>query len=247
MSDNKKKAILSSAVLLFVLSLVNKGLGFIKSMTIASVFGATIQTDAYYVAEGLMQNALIPISEAVAVSFLPIYITIKEKNKEEAHKFTSRTITDIFLLALVLSGILYVVAPMLLKLMLPSYTADSYVRLLFSNPDLGHVFLHVQSAVAEFVECGEAVWIFIFYSHDEQPDPDSGSSADGTSVWPECHGDGGTVFLYCSVFVFADQESGLWMADISIWLAGFSNLEALPPGSTDFLWKCNLRVESTGG
>ena len=114
MSDNKKKAILSSAVLLFVLSLVNKGLGFIKSMTIASVFGATIQTDAYYVAEGLMQNALIPISEAVAVSFLPIYITIKEKNKEEAHKFTSRTITDIFLLALVLSGILYVVAPMLL-------------------------------------------------------------------------------------------------------------------------------------
>ena len=72
----------------------------------------TIQTDAYYVAEGLMQNALIPISEAVAVSFLPIYITIKEKNKEEAHKFTSRTITDIFLLALVLSGILYVVAPM---------------------------------------------------------------------------------------------------------------------------------------
>lgn len=124
MSDNKKKAILSSAVLLFVLSLVNKGLGFIKSMTIASVFGATIQTDAYYVAEGLMQNALIPISEAVAVSFLPIYITIKEKNKEEAHKFTSRTITDIFLLALVLSGILYVVAPMLLKLMLPSYTAD---------------------------------------------------------------------------------------------------------------------------
>ena len=115
MSDNKKKAILSSAVLLFVLSLVNKGLGFIKSMTIASVFGATIQTDAYYVAEGLMQNALIPISEAVAVSFLPIYITIKEKNKEEAHKFTSRTITDIFLLALVLSGILYVVAPVLLK------------------------------------------------------------------------------------------------------------------------------------
>lgn len=124
MQNNKKKAILSSAVLLFVLSLMNKGLGFIKSMTIASVFGATIQTDAYYVAEGLMQNALIPISEAVAVSFLPIYITIKEKNKEDAYKFTSRTITDIFLLALVLSGILYVVAPVLLKLMLPSYTAN---------------------------------------------------------------------------------------------------------------------------
>ena len=83
MSDNKKKAILSSAVLLFVLSLVNKGLGFIKSMTIASVFGATIQTDAYYVAEGLMQNALIPISEAVAVSFLPIILRLKKRIRKK--------------------------------------------------------------------------------------------------------------------------------------------------------------------
>lgn len=136
MSENKKKAILGSAVTLFVLSLLNKGLGFIKSMTIASVFGATIQTDAYYVAEGLMQNALIPVSEAVAVSFLPIYIATKEKNREDAYKFTSRTITDIFLLALVLSGILYVAAPLILRLMLPTYTPDQldasvyYFRLL---------------------------------------------------------------------------------------------------------------------
>ena len=50
---------------------------------------------------------------------------------------------------------------------------------------------------------------------------DSGSSADGTSVWSECHGDGGAIFLYCSVSVFADQKPGLWTADISIWLAGF--------------------------
>lgn len=109
---------------MFALSLLNKGLGFIKSMTIASVFGANLQTDAYYVAEGLMQNALIPISEAVAVSFLPIYIGIKEKNRQEAERFTGKTITDVFLLALVLSGLLYVAAPFFLRLMLPTYTAE---------------------------------------------------------------------------------------------------------------------------
>lgn len=158
-----------------------------------------------------MQNALIPISEAVAVSFLPIYITIKEKNKEEAHKFTSRTITDIFLLALVLSGILYVVAPMLLKLMLPSYTADQvamsvyYFRILI----WGMCFLHVQSAVAEFVECGEAVWIFIFYSHDEQPDPDSGSSADGTSVWAWSAMAMAVPFSYIAQYLFCRSGVGI--------------------------------------
>ena len=64
----KKNTFLDAAVILFFLTFVNKLLGFVKSMTIASIYGATIQTDAYYVAEGLMQNVLISISEALAVS-----------------------------------------------------------------------------------------------------------------------------------------------------------------------------------
>ena len=56
MSENKKKALFGSAVLLVALALINKGLGFVKSMIIASVFGANLQTDAYYVADGLMQK-----------------------------------------------------------------------------------------------------------------------------------------------------------------------------------------------
>lgn len=62
----KKNTFLDAAVILFFLTFVNKLLGFVKSMTIASIYGATIQTDAYYVAEGLMQNVLISISEALA-------------------------------------------------------------------------------------------------------------------------------------------------------------------------------------
>ena len=124
MSENGKKAILGSAALLFALSLLNKGLGFVKSMVIASAFGANLQTDAYYVAEGLMQNALIPISEAMAVSFLPVYIGIREKDRNDANVFTSRTMTDIFLLAFVLSGLLYVLSPLILKIMLPSYAPE---------------------------------------------------------------------------------------------------------------------------
>ncbi len=128
MSDNSKKMIFGSAMTLFVLSLLNKGLGFVKSMVIASAFGATLQTDAYYVAEGLMQNALIPISDALAVSFLPVYIGIRENCREDAKVFTSRTVTDIFLLSFVLSGLLYAAAPWLLRLILPSYTEEA-VRL----------------------------------------------------------------------------------------------------------------------
>ncbi len=136
MPSDRKNALLGSAVLLFLLSLLNKGLGFIKSVTIASVFGATLQTDAYYVAEGLMQNALLPISEAVAVSFLPVYIGIKERDNKDSGIFASRTITDVFLLAFLLSGACYLLAPVILRLVLPSYTPQevalsvSYFRIL---------------------------------------------------------------------------------------------------------------------
>lgn len=136
MSENSKKALLGSAAVLFILSLLNKGLGFIKSMVIASAFGASLQTDAYYVAEGLMQNALLPISEAMAVSFLPIYIGVKAKDPQDAKVLTSRTMTDIFLLAFALSGILYVLAPLILRIMLPTYASAevemsvSYFRIL---------------------------------------------------------------------------------------------------------------------
>lgn len=132
----KKNLLFGSAVMLFALSLINKGLGFVKSMAIASIFGADVQTDVYYVAEGLMQNALIPISEAVAVSFLPIYIGVKERDRQDSRAFASRTMTDIFLLALVLAGVLYMAAPLVLGIMLPSYSADevalsvSYFRIL---------------------------------------------------------------------------------------------------------------------
>ena len=47
----KKNTFLDAAVILFLLTFVNKLLGFVKSMTIASIYGATIQTDAYYVVE----------------------------------------------------------------------------------------------------------------------------------------------------------------------------------------------------
>ena len=132
----KKNTFLDAAVILFFLTFVNKLLGFVKSMTIASIYGATIQTDAYYVAEGLMQNVLISISEALAVSFLPVYIGIREKNREDSSRFASRTMTDVFLLAIVVSVGLYISSPVLFRILFPTYTASesslavSYFRIM---------------------------------------------------------------------------------------------------------------------
>ena len=130
----KKNTFLDAAVILFFLTFVNKLLGFVKSMTIASIYGATIQTDAYYVAEGLMQNVLISISEALAVSFLPIYISIREKDKEDSKGCIVYFSTDI--ISRLVSGI--------------HIGRITVSCVLFSDYGMGNVFLHVQSIITKF-------------------------------------------------------------------------------------------------
>ena len=72
-----RKTILKSAVLLSLFTIVGKGIGFLRMMVVAFLFGADYETDAYYLANGMVSNILYALTTAIAVSFLPIYIKKK--------------------------------------------------------------------------------------------------------------------------------------------------------------------------
>ena len=147
----KKNTFLDAAVILFFLTFVNKLLGFVKSMTIASIYGATIQTDAYYVAEGLMQNVLISISEALAVSFLPIYISIREKDKEDSKGYKPDDDRCIHTSNFCIGCIVYFSTDIISRLVFGIHIGRITVScVLFSDYGMGNVFLHVQSIITKF-------------------------------------------------------------------------------------------------
>jgi putative peptidoglycan lipid II flippase len=118
-----RKSIFKATVLVFILSLAGKGIGFLKSMIIASSFGASNMTDIYYMAEGVIANIFYAVTMSVSVAFLPMYIKKKEEGGvKKSYQFSTRVVTGLGLLSLLLTVFLIVVAPILVKIMAPSYS-----------------------------------------------------------------------------------------------------------------------------
>lgn len=116
------KSIISSTVLIFVLSILAKLVGFVRSMLMASYFGAGLESDAFYLAQSLVSNVLYMITASIGVSFLPVYVRIREqKGRDEAREYTGETILLMSLFALALMFIVIAAAPLIIRLMAPEY------------------------------------------------------------------------------------------------------------------------------
>ena len=115
-----KKSVLKASALVFVLSLTAKVIGFLKSIIQASYFGTTIRTDAFNVANGFVNNILYMFTTAVAVAFVPQYVQHKQRGLEK--QFATRAITALALLAVLVSAILALAAPLVVSAIAPSYT-----------------------------------------------------------------------------------------------------------------------------
>lgn len=115
-----KNSIVKSTMIVLLISLLAKLIGFVKSIIQASYFGATFYTDAYNVAHGFVGNVLYMFSTAIAVAFVPIYIQNKKRNNEK--KFASVTITVLTIFSFGITLILVAAAPLIVKLIAPSYS-----------------------------------------------------------------------------------------------------------------------------
>lgn len=127
-----KKSIFKATILVFILSLVGKGIGFLKSMLIASSFGASNMTDIYYMAEGVISNIFYAITMSVSVAFLPMYIKKKEEGGvKKSYQFSTRVVTGLGLISILLTIFLVAVAPLLVNIMAPSYSELEKGRTVF--------------------------------------------------------------------------------------------------------------------
>ena len=124
-----KKTVYKSTLLVFVLSLAGKAIGFLKSMVIASSFGASSATDAYYLANGVVSDVFYAITMSVSVAFLPMYIKRKEgQGAEESYRFSTRIVTGLGIAALLLTVVIIVAAPLLVEIMASSYSQEKMAR-----------------------------------------------------------------------------------------------------------------------
>lgn len=115
-----RKSILKATALVVGLTLVAKALGFLKSIIQASYFGATIYTDAYNIANGFVSNILYMLVTSISVSFVPLYIQRKQVKQEK--EFATKAITFLTMGAVIVSILLIMVAPWIIRILVPSYS-----------------------------------------------------------------------------------------------------------------------------
>ena len=82
------------------LTVVSKILGFLREASLAAVFGATSDTDAYLVAQTIPYLLFVAVSYALTTTFIPVYSQIREEHGNEQARFASTAIWAVLGVAL---------------------------------------------------------------------------------------------------------------------------------------------------
>lgn len=139
--NSQAKTIGAAAGILAISALISRILGLVRDGLLSNTFGAGPELDSYFAAFRIPDLVYsILIAGGIAVAFLPLFTEYFSKDEKEAWKFTSN-ILNIFLLFLVLlSMLLFIFAPSLVKLIAPGFSPQQIdktvllTRLMFLSP-----------------------------------------------------------------------------------------------------------------
>lgn len=99
-----RSALAKAAGAVAFLTVVSKILGFFRETSLAAVFGASSDTDAYLVAQTIPYLLLATVSYALATTFIPVYSQIREEQGNEASsRFASTVIWIVLSIGVVLA------------------------------------------------------------------------------------------------------------------------------------------------
>lgn len=104
------------------LTVVSKVLGFLREASLAAVFGATSDTDAYVVAQTIPYLLFATVSHALTTTFIPVYSQIREEQGNEASsRFASTVMWVVLCVGVVLTTLGEAFAGSLVRLVAPGF------------------------------------------------------------------------------------------------------------------------------
>jgi putative peptidoglycan lipid II flippase len=113
-----QNTILSAAFVLFVANSINSVLGFLKSRLLAHYFGVSRELAIFYTADRI-PNLIYSILVVGAVStvFIPVFTDLLRKDKEKAFDTASSIINVTLIFFFVLAGVIFILAPSVMRLL----------------------------------------------------------------------------------------------------------------------------------
>jgi len=131
---NRFKSLSFGAVLLAGAALLSKILGVIRDMVIAYVFGAG-ESEGLYALDSYFAAFRIPdliytflVAGAMSAAFVPIYTQLKKKSQKGASEFASKVIHLVLVLLVLVSALMYLLAPYFVPLLTPGFSESLQVQ-----------------------------------------------------------------------------------------------------------------------
>lgn len=128
-----------TAILMAVLLLCSKLLGFIREMVMAAFFGTSYIVDAYVMAQSIPNMLFAGIFGAVATAYMPLLSEkIEQGSQDEGNSFTSRVINILLVLSAISAVIGLLFSDQLTALMAKGFTGEtaaltsSYLKITFA-------------------------------------------------------------------------------------------------------------------
>jgi putative peptidoglycan lipid II flippase len=143
-----------AAFLLAFFALSSQILGLLRDRLLAHDFGAGVELDLYYAAFRLPDFLFVSIASLVSVSVLIPALVERLTLKLEARRFVDTVFSFFFVLMIVGCGIVFFLAPTLLKLIFPGFSPELYPKLILLTRILllSPIFLGVSNLLGSITQ-----------------------------------------------------------------------------------------------
>lgn len=149
-----------SGIIIVILSLFVKLIGFLRESIIAKQFGASAITDGYLIAFSVVTLVVIMTSEGFNSVFLPLFLKEKQKNEAASMKTASGLLNRMIIGLLTLTIIMYVLIPFLIPLLFRN-TPEETVTIIIELTQFFTLFLTLISLNGMFESYLQAYRSFI--------------------------------------------------------------------------------------
>ena len=113
------------AVIIILVTLVSKIIGFVRESVIASNFGATADTDAYVVAVTIYTLVMLIFSEVINNAFMPLYVSSRQKSKKIADKFINTVFSFVLIISIITTIIGLLFAKQIASVFAPGFSEEA--------------------------------------------------------------------------------------------------------------------------
>ena len=123
----KKYRLGEVAAMISILTLMSKGLGFIREILIANRFGSGMETDTYFIAMTASVIIIGALGNALNTSLIPIFSEVEERHGKKGKLiFLNNTFNIVFLITIVIVVLGYIFAPGVVRVLAKDFTGEQF-------------------------------------------------------------------------------------------------------------------------